>query len=82
VRLQPVAEEFVSQVLVDAVAEPAAAPAEVGGPEQLTLEEIAHRAHGAGFVHVPMPSRMIAAIRRGTLLTGPGAVVGGAPLSA
>ena len=79
-RLQPVAEDFVAQVLVDAVADPAAAPAEVAGPEQLTFAEIARRMHGARVVELPLPGRLVAALRRGTLLAGPGALVGGAPL--
>jgi uncharacterized protein YbjT (DUF2867 family) len=80
-RLQPVAEEFVAQVLVEAVNDPAHAPAEVGGPEQMTMAEIAHRAHGSRVVAVPMPGRLVAAIRHGSLLAGPDARLGGAPLS-
>jgi uncharacterized protein YbjT (DUF2867 family) len=80
-RLQPVAEEFVADVLVAAVADPAAAPAEVGGPEQLQLNEIARRVHGRRAITLPLPGRMIAAVRRGSLLAGPDAVLGGAPLS-
>ena len=79
-RMQPVAEEFVAEALVAAVADPAAAPAEIGGPEQLTLAVIARRMHGAKVVQVPMPGHLMAALRRGMLLTGPGALVGGAPL--
>ena len=79
-RLQPVAEEFVAGVLVDAVADPNGVPAEVGGPEQLTMAEIARRVHGARVVSVPAPGRMVAAIRRGSLLAGPDAHIGGAAL--
>jgi uncharacterized protein YbjT (DUF2867 family) len=79
-RLQPVAEEFVAEALVAAVADPSTAPAEIGGPEQLTLDEIARRVHGSRVLHVPMPGRMVAAIRRGSLLAGPDALIGGAPL--
>ena len=80
-RLQPVAEDFVADVLVDAVSDLAEAPAEVAGPEQMTLAEIAHRAHGAGVIAVPMPGRMVAALRHGSLLAGPDARLGGRPLS-
>lgn len=80
-RLQPVSEQFVAAVLVAAVTDPASAPAEVGGPEQLELTEIAYRLHGRRALTLPLPGRMVAAIRRGSLLAGPGATVGGAPLS-
>ena len=80
-KLQPVAEQFVADALVASVDAPAAAPAEVAGPEVLTFAEIARRVHGAHVVQVPVPGRMMAALRRGTLLAGPGALVGGAPLS-
>src|SRR3954454_15919383 len=80
-RLQPVAEDFVAELLVAAVSDPAAAPAEVGGPEQLTMAEIARRAHHARVIAFPAPGRMVAAIRRGSLLAGPDARIGGAPLS-
>ena len=80
-RLQPVAEDFVAQVLVEAVADPARAPAEVAGPEQMTMAEIAHRAHGARVVAVPVPGRLVSALRHGSLLAGPDARLGGAPLS-
>jgi uncharacterized protein YbjT (DUF2867 family) len=79
-RIQPVAEDFVAAVLVEAVADPAATPAEVAGPEQLTLAEIAQRVHGRRAISVPAPGRMVAAIRRGSLLAGPDARIGGAPL--
>jgi uncharacterized protein YbjT (DUF2867 family) len=81
-RLQPVAEEFVADVLVNAIADPGAAPAEVAGPEVLTFSDIASRVHGARTISLPVPGRMVAAMRRGSLLAGPGALVGGAPLSA
>jgi uncharacterized protein YbjT (DUF2867 family) len=80
-RLQPVAEDFVAEVLVEAVANPAGAPAEVAGPEQMTMAEIARRAHGARVINMPAPGRMVAAMRRGSLLAGPDARIGGAPLS-
>jgi uncharacterized protein YbjT (DUF2867 family) len=80
-RLQPVSEDFVAQVLVEAVADPAGAPAEVAGPEQLTLAEIARRVHGRRAITLPLPGRMVAAIRRGSLLAGPDARIGGAPLA-
>jgi uncharacterized protein YbjT (DUF2867 family) len=79
-RLQPVAEEFVAEVLVDAVVDPAGAPAEVAGPEQMTMVEIARRVHGAPVIAVPIPGRMVAAMRRGSLLAGPDARLGGPPL--
>jgi uncharacterized protein YbjT (DUF2867 family) len=81
-RLQPVAEDFVASVLVEAVDEPRAAPHEVAGPEQMTLAEIAHRVHSTNAVSLPMPGRLGAALRRGTLLAGPDARIGGAPLGA
>jgi uncharacterized protein YbjT (DUF2867 family) len=79
-RLQPVAEDFVAAVLIEAVDDPARAPAEVAGPEQMTMAEIAHRAHGSRVVAVPVPGRMVSAIRHGSLLAGPDARLGGAPL--
>ena len=79
-RLQPVAEDFVAEVLVDAAADPGDAPAEVAGPEQMTMAEIARRAHGARVMAVPVPGRMVSAIRHGSLLAGPDARLGGAPL--
>lgn len=79
-RLQPVAEDFVAQVLVEAVDDPGRAPAEVAGPEQMTFAEIARRVHGAPVVAVPVPGRLGAALRRGSLLAGPDARLGGAPL--
>jgi uncharacterized protein YbjT (DUF2867 family) len=81
-RLQPVAESFVVNVLVDAIANPGGAPAEVAGPEQLTLAEIAQRVHGKRPLVIPAPGRMIAAMRRGSLLAGPDALIGGEPLTA
>jgi uncharacterized protein YbjT (DUF2867 family) len=80
-KLQPVEESFVADALVAAVDDPASAPAEIAGPEVLTFAEIAKRAHGAATISVPVPGRMVAAMRRGTLLAGPGALIGGAPLS-
>jgi uncharacterized protein YbjT (DUF2867 family) len=79
-KLQPVEEAFVAGVLVAAVDNPGAAPAEVGGPEPLELSEIALRAHGRRGLRVPVPGKMIAAIRHGSLLPGPDALLGGAPL--
>ncbi|MDT7536561.1 MAG: hypothetical protein QOI82_146 [Actinomycetota bacterium] len=81
-KLQPVAEEFVADVLMRAAADPSGAPGEVAGPEVLTFAEVAHRAHDARVISLPVPGRMVAAMRRGTLLAGPDALVGGAPLSA
>jgi nucleoside-diphosphate-sugar epimerase len=80
-RLQPVAEAFVAQVLVEAVADPPSAPAEVGGPEQLGIRELAVRVTGRPPVTLPLPVPLVRAIRGGSLLTGPGARVGGPPLS-
>lgn len=77
-RLQPVAESFVAEVLVDAVAGPA--PAEVAGPEVLTLAEIARRC-GRRAVELPVPGRLVSAVRAGSLLAGPDALVGGPALS-
>jgi uncharacterized protein YbjT (DUF2867 family) len=79
-KLQPVAEQFVAEALVAAVNDPAGAPAEIAGPEVLSFAEIARRVHGARVVQVPVPGRMVAAMRRGSLLAGPDALVGGAPL--
>jgi uncharacterized protein YbjT (DUF2867 family) len=79
-KLQPVAEQFVADALVAAVTDPAAAPAEIAGPEVLTFAEIARRTHGVQAMSVPIPGRFVAAMRRGTLLAGPEALVGGAPL--
>lgn len=81
-RLQPVAEDFVVEVLVGAVAEPASAPAEVAGPEQLELTEIARRVNGRPALTIPIPGKMVAAVRRGSLLPGDGASLGGVPLPA
>ena len=78
--VQPVAEGFVADVLVEAVDNPAAAPAEVGGPEQLELAEVARRVHGRRALTVPLPGRLGAALRSGSLLVGPGARTGGRPL--
>jgi uncharacterized protein YbjT (DUF2867 family) len=79
-KLQPVAEDFVAGALVAAVADPAGAPAEIAGPEVLTFADIARRVHHARCVSVPLPGRMVAAMRRGTLLAGPDALIGGEPL--
>lgn len=76
-RLQPVAEDFVAQVLVDAVADPAAAPDEIGGPEQLDVRELALRVTGRAPITVPLPIPLVRAVRNGSLLTGPGARTGG-----
>ena len=78
-RFQPVAEDFVAQVLVEAVGDPAAAPAEVAGPEQLDVRELAVRATGRPPVQVPAPVPFVRAVRGGSLLAGEGARVGGAP---
>ncbi|MBK5307048.1 MAG: NAD(P)H-binding protein [Frankiaceae bacterium] len=80
--MQPVAEDFVASVLVGAVGDPGGAPAEIGGPEQLTMAEIARRVHGSHVISLPIPGRFVAAVRRGSLLAGPDAVTGGAPLGA
>ncbi|GAC1440783.1 MAG: NAD(P)H-binding protein [Mycobacteriales bacterium] len=80
-RLQPVAESFVAEVLVEAVTAPADAPAEVAGPEQLELAEIARRRSGRRALSIPLPGRLFAAIGRGSLLAGPGARIGGPALS-
>jgi uncharacterized protein YbjT (DUF2867 family) len=79
-RLQPVAEAFVAEQLVAAMADPASAPAEIAGPEQLELTQIARRVSGRAALRVPLPGKLIAAIRRGSLLAGPGATLGGPPL--
>ena len=78
--VQPVAESFVAEVLVAAVDDPAAAPAEVGGPERLDLAEVARRAYGRRALTFPLPGRLGAALRQGSLCTGPGALLGGPPL--
>jgi uncharacterized protein YbjT (DUF2867 family) len=80
VRLQPVAEAFVAEVLVRAVDDPAATPAEVAGPEQLELAEIARRVHGSRGLSLPFPGRLGSALRNGALLAGPDAVIGGPPI--
>jgi uncharacterized protein YbjT (DUF2867 family) len=79
--LQPVAEEFVADVLLAAVADPAAAPAEVGGPEPLALVEIARRLHGRRALQFPLPGRIGSGLRNGALLPGPDALLGGRPLA-
>ena len=79
-RVQPVAEGFVAEVLVAAVDDPAGAPAEVGGPEQLELAEVARRVRGKRALSVPLPGRLGRALREGSLLAGPTATTGGAPL--
>ncbi len=78
--VQPVAEAFVAEVLVAAVDDLVGAPAEVGGPEQLDLAEVARRAHGRRALTFPLPGRLGAALRQGSLCAGPGAVLGGPPL--
>jgi uncharacterized protein YbjT (DUF2867 family) len=80
-RFQPVAEEFVSHVLVEGVADPASLPDEIGGPEQLETREIARRVTGRPPLTVPAPLPLVRAVRRGTLLAGPQARTGGAPLA-
>jgi uncharacterized protein YbjT (DUF2867 family) len=79
-QLQPVAEEFVAEQLVAAMADPASAPDEIAGPEQLDLSEIARRVHGRAALRVPLPGKLVAAVRRGSLLAGPDATIGGRPL--
>jgi uncharacterized protein YbjT (DUF2867 family) len=80
-KLQPVAESFVSEVLVRAVDDPAAVPAEVGGPEQLELAEITRRVHGARAISLSLPGKLMSALRSGSLLAGPDALVGGPPIA-
>ena len=72
--LQPVAADDVAAILVDGLE--GKLPAEVGGPEVLTFEEIARRRSGAGVLPVPIPGAMSAAVRSGSLLAGPDAVRG------
>ena len=79
-RLQPVAESFVAEVLVASVSAPSEAPAEVAGPEQLELAEIARRLSGRRALSVPLPGKLFTAIRRGSLLAGADARIGGPPL--
>jgi uncharacterized protein YbjT (DUF2867 family) len=79
-RLQPVAEDFVAEVLVAATTDPADAPVEVAGPERLDLAEIARRVHGKPALRLPVPGRLARAVHRGSLLAGPDALVGGRPL--
>jgi uncharacterized protein YbjT (DUF2867 family) len=79
-RLQPVAESFVADVLVAAVRDPGGAPAEVAGPEVLTLAEIARRVRG-DVRELPLPGRLARAVRAGSLLPGPDAVCGGPAFS-
>jgi hypothetical protein len=76
-----VAEDFVAQVLVEAVADPSAAPAEIGGPEQLDVRELALRVTGRPPLALPLPIPLVRAVRKGSLLTGPAARVGGSPLA-
>lgn len=78
-RLQPVDAEFVTQVLVAAIADPSTAPAEVGGPEQLDIAELARRHTGHPPLPIPLPIPLVRAVRRGTLLAGPSALTGGTP---
>ncbi len=78
-RLQPVEERFVADALVAAVTDPTRAPAEVAGPEQLELAEIARRLSGRRALSVPLPGRLGAALRRGSLLAGSDALTGGSP---
>jgi uncharacterized protein YbjT (DUF2867 family) len=80
-RLQPVAEEFVSSVLVEGVADPTALPDEIGGPEQLDTAQIARRLTGRAPLTVPAPLPLVRAVRRGSLLAGPQARTGGSPLA-
>lgn len=80
-RFQPVAEEFVAQVLREGVADPDALPAEIGGPEQLETREIARRVTGRSPLTVPAPLPLVRAVRSGSLLAGPQARTGGAPLA-
>lgn len=74
-RVQPVAEDFVAQKLVEAVASPR--PVDLSGPEELTLAGVARRTHRAKALEVPVPGAMSRAVRGGSLLPGPDAVRGG-----
>ena len=51
-------------------------PAQIGGPEVITFEEVARRQTGLGVLAVPVPGRLSAAVRGGSLLAGPEAVHG------
>ncbi len=70
-RFQPVDIGDVARLLAGVADGPL--PAEVAGPEELTLAEIARRVTGRGAVQVPAPGRLARAIRSGTLLPGPDA---------
>lgn len=74
--VQPVDEHFVVEVLIAAVHEPGSAPAEVAGPEQLTVAEAARRL-GHQPWQVSVPGGLSRAIRSGSLLAQQGAAVGG-----
>ena len=79
-RLQPVCEHFVAQVLVEAVSDPAKTPTEIGGPEQLDLRQLAMRVTGRSPIALPLPIPLVRAVRKGSLLAGPAARTGGATL--
>lgn len=74
-RVQPVAEAFVADELVAAVSTPR--DVEIAGPEELTLAEVAVRAHGSKPLEVPVPGALSRAIKAGSLLPGGDAVCGG-----
>ncbi|MCA1712735.1 MAG: NAD(P)H-binding protein [Actinobacteria bacterium] len=80
IRLQPVAEDFVVDVLVEAVLNPSSAPAEIAGPEQLDLDQLARRVTGHPPIALPLPLPLVKAVQAGSLLAGPGARTGGQPL--
>ena len=81
-RLQPVSEQHVIDVLLRAVSDPAGAPAEVAGPEALDDVALAVRRTGRRPLRLPLPLPLMGAVRRGSLLPGPGALLGGAPYRA
>ncbi|MCU1674857.1 MAG: putative nucleoside-diphosphate sugar epimerase, partial [Frankiales bacterium] len=60
-RLQPVDEDFVAEVLVECVADPPSAPAEIGGPEQLGVDELARRVTGKPPLALPVPIPLVRA---------------------
>ncbi len=76
-RLQPVDERFVVDVLLAAVVEPSAAPAEVAGPEALDARALGLRRSGRAPLLVRLPLPVVRAAARGSLLPGPGARLGG-----
>ena len=76
-RLQPVDERFLLDVLCRAVTEPSTAPAEVAGPEPLDARALGLRRTGRAPLLVPLPLPAVRAAARGSLLPGPGAHLGG-----